>query len=270
MLRTNPVKQALKEGRPVIGTMITEAGSTGFVWMLANLGYDFVFIDMEHSAYGLQPTADMIKVARLAGIVPLVRVTDLAYNVIAPVLDAGAMGLMLPRVETRQQVEQFVRFMKYPPLGVRGATAGRGSTDYGGASPRELVQSLNENTLVILQIERKVAVENIDDLLSVPGVDAAVIGPFDLTISLGEDSTSSPLVEAAISRVVEAAKRHRIASGIHIAEPAVIHKWQECGMTMLGCNTDLGFFAAGAGKTLAELKQNTTSLKSDEVNGIHV
>src|SRR6476620_11031076 len=98
MLKDNRVKQALKQGQPVIGTMITEAGSTGFVWLLANMGYDFVFIDMEHSAYGLQPTADMIKVARLAGLVPLVRVTDLAYYLIAPVLDAGAMGIMLPRV----------------------------------------------------------------------------------------------------------------------------------------------------------------------------
>lgn len=128
MLKANPVKQALKKGQQVIGTMITEAGSTGFVWLLANMGYDFVFIDMEHSTYGLQPTSDMIKVARLAGLVPLVRVTDLAYNVIAPVLDAGAMGLMLPRVETRKQVEQLVSYMKYPPLGVRGATAGRVTT----------------------------------------------------------------------------------------------------------------------------------------------
>lgn len=269
MLKENKVKNALKAGQPVFGTMITEAGSTGFVWMLANLGYDFVFIDMEHSAYGLQPTADMIKVARLAGIVPLVRVPDLAYHLIGPVLDAGAMGLMLPRVETRQQVEQFVSYMKYPPIGVRGATAGRGSTDYGGVSPQRLVRHLNENTLVILQIERKLAVENIDDLLSVSGVDAAVIGPFDLTISLGEDSTGSPLVNEAIGNVVEAARRHGVASGIHIAEPEVILKWQERGMTMLGCNTDLGFFTAGAGNTLAALTQSKKTAGKEALD-IHV
>lgn len=270
MLKTNTVKQALQKGQPVIGTMITEAGSTGFVWMLANLGYDFVFIDMEHSAYGLQPTADMIKVARLAGLVPLVRVPELAYGMIGPVLDAGAMGIMLPRVETRQQVEQLVSFMKYPPVGVRGATAGRGSTDYSGARPQELVRHLNENTLVILQIEREVAVNNIDDLLSVPGVDAAVIGPFDLTISLGEDATNAPRVEAAIGKVVEAAKRHGVASGIHIADPAVILKWQARGMTMLGCNTDLGFFTAGASKTLAALREDTGRGQDREISNIQV
>ena len=192
MLKTNPVKLALKEGRPVIGTMITEAGSTGYVWMLANLGYDFVFIDMEHSAYGLQPTADMIKIARLSGLVPLVRVTDLAYNVIAPVLDAGAMGLMLP------------------------------------------------------------------------------IGPFDLTISLGAEATNSPVVEAAIDRVVEAANRHHVASGIHIADPAAVLKWYKRGMTLLGCNTDLGFFADNANKTLVALREGTGTSATQDVNNIHV
>ncbi|MDB5078088.1 MAG: Aldolase [Chloroflexi bacterium] len=270
MLKTNTVKQALKRGEPVIGTMITEAGSTGFVWMLANLGYDFVFIDMEHSTYGLQATADMIKVARLANLVPLVRIPELSYGMLAPVLDAGAMGIMLPRVETRQQVEELVSYMKYPPYGVRGATAGRGSTDYSGASPQELVRHLNENTMVILQIEREIAVDNIDDLLSVPGVDAAVIGPFDLTISLGEDSMNAPRVNEAIGKVVEAAKRHQVASGIHIADPAVILKWRELGMTMLGCNTDLGFFTTGASKTLSALREGSGRTAGQEVTNIHV
>jgi 2-keto-3-deoxy-L-rhamnonate aldolase RhmA len=270
MLKTNTVKQALKRGEPVIGTMITEAGSTGFVWMLANLGYDFVFIDMEHSTYGLQATADMIKVARLANLVPLVRIPELSYGMLAPVLDAGAMGIMLPRVETRQQVEELVSYMKYPPYGVRGATAGRGSTDYSGASPQELVRHLNENTMVILQIEREIAVDNIDDLLSVPGVDAAVIGPFDLTISLGEDSMNAPRVNEAIGKVVEAAKRHQVASGIHIADPAVILKWRELGMTMLGCNTDLGFFTTGASKTLSALREGSGRTAGQAVTNIHV
>ena len=122
MLRPNRVKQALKRGEPALGTMISEVGSAGFVWMLANTGFDFVFIDMEHGTFDLAVVADMIKVARLADIVPLVRVPDLGYHLVARVLDAGAMGVMLPRVETREQVEQFVSFMKYPPVGVRGAS----------------------------------------------------------------------------------------------------------------------------------------------------
>jgi 2-dehydro-3-deoxyglucarate aldolase/4-hydroxy-2-oxoheptanedioate aldolase len=255
MLRPNKVKQALKRGEPVIGTMVSESSATGFIWTLANLGYDFVFIDMEHGAFTLPAVAEMIKVARLAGTVPLVRVPDLAYHLVATVLDAGAMGLMLPRVETRAQVEQFVSFMKYPPLGVRGASAGRGHTDFTSAAPQELVSHMNEHTLAILQIERKRAVEDIDELLAAPGVDAAVIGPFDLTISLGEDSAGAAAVERAIQAVVDSAARNGVASGIHVHDPAAVLNWHRRGMTLLACNSDLGFFSAGARQTLGALRE---------------
>jgi 2-keto-3-deoxy-L-rhamnonate aldolase RhmA len=254
MLKPNKVKQALKRGEPVVGTMMSEARSPGFVWMIANTGFDFIFIDMEHGTYDLPLVSDMIKVARLAGIVPLVRVPDLAYHLAATMLDAGAMGLMLPRVETREQAEQFVSFVKYPPAGVRGGTSRRGHTDYVGANPQELVGHMNEHTLVILQIERKRAVDDIDSLLSVPGVDAALIGPFDLTISLGEASANTPAVDAAIQRVVDAARRHGVASGIHTSDPATVLKWQRRGMTLLMCNSDLEFLSAGAQQTLTALR----------------
>jgi 2-keto-3-deoxy-L-rhamnonate aldolase RhmA len=257
MLKPNRVKQALRRGEPVIGTMMSEVRSPGFIWMLANAGFDFVFIDMEHGTYDLPIVADMIKVARLADLVPLVRVPDLAYHLVATALDAGAMGVMLPRVETRAQVERLVSFMKYPPIGVRGATVGRGHTDYGSAEPQELVSHMNEHTLVILQIERAQAIANIDELLAVPGVDAAVIGPFDLTISLGEQRSSAAAVDDAIQRVVAAAQRHNVASGIHIADPTVVLEWHRRGMTMLACGSDLGFFNAGAQQTLAALREGT-------------
>ena len=259
MLKENRVKLALQHGEAVTGTMVCEVTSPGFMWMLANTGFDFVFIDMEHGTFTLPIVADMIKVARLANLVPLVRVPDLAYHLVSTVMDAGAMGVMLPRVETREQAEQLVSYMKYPPVGVRGATSGRGHTDYAGAGPQELVSHMNANTMVILQIERKRAIDNIDELLSVPGVDAAVIGPFDLTISLGENSTSSPAVNEAIQKVVDSAKRNKIASGIHIADPAVVLDWHKRGMTMLACNTDLGFFNAGAKQTLSALRNGISS-----------
>jgi 2-keto-3-deoxy-L-rhamnonate aldolase RhmA len=255
MLKPNKVKQALKHGEPVVGTMMSEVRSPGFIWMLANTGFDFVFIDMEHGTYDLQTASDLIKVARLAGIIPLVRVPDLAYHLVAQALDAGAMGLMLPRVETREQVERFVSFMKYPPAGVRGGTSGRGHTDYGGAGPQELVAHMNEHTMAIVQIERKRAVDEIDSLLTVPGVDAALIGPFDLTISLGEPNATAPAVDEAIQQVVDAARRHGVASGIHSPDPATVLKWQRRGMTMLMCNSDLGFFSAGAQQTLGALRE---------------
>jgi 2-keto-3-deoxy-L-rhamnonate aldolase RhmA len=116
--------------------------------MLAHAGYDFVFIDMEHGVYDLGAVAEMIRVARLTGLTPLVRIPDLAYDLVARTLDAGAMGIMLPRVEIVEQAQTLVRYAKYPPEGVRGAAAGRGHTDYRGAAPRDLVRHMNEHTLV--------------------------------------------------------------------------------------------------------------------------
>ncbi len=263
MLKENRVKKALQRGEPVIGTMMSEVRSPGFIWMLANAGFDFVFIDMEHGTYDLSTVSDMIKVARLTGLVPLVRVPDLAYHLVSTVLDAGAMGIMLPRVEYREQAEQLVSYMKYPPVGVRGATSARGHTDYAGAGPQELVSHMNENTLVILQIERKKAIENIDSLLSVPGVDVGLIGPFDLTISLGENNTDSPVVTEAIQQVVDSAKRNKVASGIHIADPAVVLDWHKRGMTMLTSNSDLGFFTAGAKQTVTTLRNGLANEASE-------
>jgi len=114
---------------------------------------------------------------------------------------------------------------------------------------------MNEHTLVILQIERKRAIDNIDDLLSVPGVDVALIGPFDLTISLGQESTGAPAVDAAIQKVVDSAKRNGIASGTHVGDTATVLNWHSRGMTMLTCNSDLGFFKAGAQQTLDTLRK---------------
>lgn len=270
MLQPNRVKQALRRGEPVIGTMISEVGAPGVVWLFANSGFDFVFIDMEHGTFELPTVADMIKVARLAGTVPLVRVPDLAYHLVARVLDAGAMGIMLPRVEERAQVEQLVSFMKYPPVGVRGASATRGHTNYGGAGPQELVAHMNEHTLVILQIERKRAVENIDQLLTVPGVDAAVIGPFDLTISLGENDTRAPTVGAAIQTVVSAAQRHGVAAGIHSHDAAEVLGWRARGMTMLTCNSDMGFLTAGARQTVAALRAGPPAAAPAGGEQVHV
>ena len=256
MLPINRVKQALKAGQPVYGTMLVESASTAYVMMLAHAGYDFVFIDMEHGVYDLGVVAEMIRVARLTGLTPLVRIPDLAYDLVARTLDAGAMGIMLPRVETVEQAQTLVRYAKYPPEGVRGAAAGRGHTDYRGAAPRDLVRHMNEHTLVILQIEREAAVQRIDDLFAVPGVDAGLIGPFDLTISLGVESVTAPEVESAIARVLDAAQRAGVACGIHSSDPQQTAVWRARGMTLLMSGSDAQFFSAGARQALAAMRQD--------------
>jgi len=253
-MRDNKVRAALKRGEPVIGTMVAEMRSPAIALLFANARFDFMFIDMEHGAYDLETVADMIKVARLADIVPLVRVPDGLYHLIARVLDAGAMGVMVPRVEMRETVERAVAALRYPPVGVRGCSSGRGNSDYRGGPLWEFTRHANDNILAVMQIERAAAIDQIDDLLSVPGVDVALIGPADLTISLGAPSPQEPIVQEAIQKVVDAGRRHGVATGIHLRDVEQLRGWRDRGMTMLTYSTEVDFILSGARAGVSALR----------------
>jgi len=253
-MRFNRVRALLQQGKAAFGTMIQEFRSPAIAYILANAGFDFAFIDMEHGTFSLETVSDLIKAIRLAGLTVLVRVPEGQYPFIAPVLDAGAEGVMVPRVETRSQVETLVQAARYPPLGKRGLSITKGHNDYRKANSLEFVAQANRENLVILQIERKEAVENIDDLLSVAGVDAALIGPNDLSLSLGLTvEFSHPDLRAAMVKVVEACRRHGKYSGIHTSlEPLI--EWARQGMQLLTLSTDIDFLSNAYVQGLANLK----------------
>ncbi len=247
MLRENRVKRALKKGETVCGTMVNELRTSCIAQVLASAGLDFFMMDLEHGPFTLETVADIGQVARLAGIVPLVRVPDYAYPWLARPLDAGIMGLMVPRIESRAQVEGVVRAIKYPPMGRRGCAVTARQTEFGSAPVQEWLSWANAETLLIVQIEEKAAVEDIDGILSVPGVDVALIGPNDLSISLGvPGQTNHPLMQAAMQRVVDAAERHGVASGLHIRDLAALKAWQAKGMRFLMYSNDVGLLRQAA------------------------
>jgi len=254
-VKRNAIRQKLQEGKTVYGTMLQELRSLAVVQLMAIAGFDFLFIDMEHGAYNMETVADLIKVARLAEIVPLVRVPDAEYHLIARVLDAGAQGIMVPRIESREQVERVVRYAKYPPDGERGCSVLKGHADYRLEPQLEFARQANRENMIILQIERKLAIERLDELFSVPGVDAAVLGPNDLALSLGiEEGMSNPVIVEAVDKVVAACQRHGIASGMHVGSVEVLRTWMAKGMRMITYSTDLNFLLGGARSGLAALK----------------
>ncbi len=244
-MRENVVRAKLKRGESVYGMMVTEFDSPAIPVILADAGLDFFILDMEHGAYTLTSALPILQTARLANITPLVRVPDGMYHVIAPVLDAGAQGIVVPRVETRQVVERSVAAMRYPPLGGRGIYGGKANNDYQPVKLMEYTRHANENILALIQIESKTAVERADELLSTPGLDGVLIGPWDLASSLGVDP-SDALVETMVQRALEAAQRHKVACGIHLGDPAVVKQWQARGMTFLSCMGDLEMLRASA------------------------
>jgi 2-keto-3-deoxy-L-rhamnonate aldolase RhmA len=221
----------------------------------AAAGYDFVFIDMEHGNYSMETVADLIRGAKSAGIAPIIRIPHLETYFISRVLDAGAEGIMVPMTSTREQAEAIVRYSKYTPLGQRGFGSQTGQTDYKPLKAAEFMKEANEHTVIIGQIETQEAIENIDAILSVEGIDVGLIGPNDLSISLGiPDQMNSEILIKSIGKVVETAKQKKKATGIHIGNIEVIKKWRSKGMTVLAFSTDIGFQYNASKSSLEELR----------------
>jgi 2-dehydro-3-deoxyglucarate aldolase/4-hydroxy-2-oxoheptanedioate aldolase len=254
-MRRNTVKQRLLNGETVIGTMIQEMRVPAIAQIVKAAGYDFFMLDMEHGAYSLETAADILRVGRLLDLCPLVRVASPEYDLIARPLDHGAMGVMMPRIETRDQVERFIEAMKYPPQGKRGCSSDAPHAEYDFGPLPEFLATNNLDTLAIAQIERKVAIERLDDLLSVPGVDAALIGPEDLSVSLGvPGEISHPAVVEAIETVIAAAHRHNVVPGIHMGSVEKLQGWMAKGMRLIMYWSDLGFLLEAGAAGLAQLR----------------
>ncbi|MBM4078272.1 MAG: aldolase [Planctomycetes bacterium] len=251
----NKVRQALKRGETVFGTMISGWRSSAIAQIFANVGFDFMFIDTEHADYNMETVSDIIRMARMAGIAPLVRVTDLQYPLMSRPLDAGAQGLMIPRLETKEQVEEIVQCMKYPPVGKRGCATGTGHSDYKTVKVKEFMAHANENTLIVIQIEQAKAVENVEAMVSVPGVDVALVGPNDLSIALGcPGEVESRTMTQAIDKVIEACNTHHVAAGIHIANIDLLKYWMRKGMRMITYSSDVAMVRSAASDGLKALK----------------
>ena len=255
-MKRNTLKHRLKTGEAVYGTMVQEMANPSIAQIFQRAGFDFFMVDCEHSPFDQGAVRDILRVGRLEGVCPLVRVRNLDYSLVAGYLDSGAMGVMLPRVESPTEVAGLVGYMKYPPLGVRGLSSDAPHSDYEFGDLEEFIRVQNEDTLAIAQIERKKAVERLEDILSVPGVDAALVGPEDLSLSLGvPGQTDHPDVVNAIQRVIDVSKAMGVAPGIHMGSVDKLSEWRSRGMQMMMYNSDLGFLIEGAESGLAQLKQ---------------
>ncbi|MFI4987067.1 MAG: HpcH/HpaI aldolase/citrate lyase family protein, partial [Alphaproteobacteria bacterium] len=184
------------------------------------------------------------------GIVPLVRVPGCHYHLVAPVLDAGAMGIMVPMVETVSQAESLAKWCRYRPEGVRGLAFGVAHDEYAGGDPAAKMTEANARTLAIALVETAVGIANIDEIAAVPGIDVVWLGHYDLTNSLGiTGQFEHPLFVAAVERLVAACQRHGKAPGFLVTDPASARLWRARGFRCLGYGTDIallqGALAAG-------------------------
>lgn len=217
MNKTNSLKSNLNDRHLTIGSWIT-MGHLSIAEIMAKAGFDWLMIDMEHSAITLDQAQQLIQVIELAGCVPLVRVGANDANNIKRVMDAGAHGVCVPMVNTREDAEKAVGAVKYPPHGFRGVGLARAHS-YG--TNFEGYRDWNEaESIVIVQVEHIRAVENLKEILSVEGVDAFIIGPYDLSSSLGVSGQfNHPKVTAALEDVQRITKELNAVAGYHVVPP---------------------------------------------------
>ena len=204
--------------------------------MFAAAGLDWIFIDTEHGAFTPETIQDLVRSAVSSSITPIVRVADFQYSLVARALDMGAQGIILPRVESPEVLAEAISWAKFPPEGRRGFGLGPPQTGYAAASFDEITTHANENTMVVFQIESKAALDRAEELISTPGVDAVMIGPADLSISLGvAGRLEHPTLVDAVMKVIELCEKHGRSPSIQVRDPALAKTWIERGMKLVGC-----------------------------------
>jgi len=223
--RDKTLKRTLKEGGTVIGTLMNFT-STTMIRYAGDTGFDFVIIDNEHGPMGIETTESMVVAAEAANIVPLVRV---ASNELAPImhtLDVGACGIHIPQINNKEDARRAVRHARFAPLGTRGLALSVRANRFGSAAADKFIRQSNEETLIVAQIETEEGMRNLDDILTVEGLDVIFIGPIDLSHSLGivgqfDNEAFVNAVDEIFSRAREAGK----ILGIYVSSPEDAHKW---------------------------------------------
>ena len=256
-ITVNPVKKALAEGQVVIGATVT-AASPDVAATLAGAGYDFLWIEMEHSGLTLETARNIILATRGLKAMPFIRVPINEPWLAKRALDVGALGVIFPFTNTRDLAEQAVKSCKYPPRGIRGFGGGLASARW-GMSGSDYANFADENAMVITIIETKQAIENLDLIASVPGIDVLFIGPNDLSYSLGtRGRTKEPIVEEAVAKVLAAGRKYKVPVGYSTSDPAEINRRIDQGFRFFQAQSDLGLLGSGARDALGKIKRTAT------------
>jgi 2-dehydro-3-deoxyglucarate aldolase/4-hydroxy-2-oxoheptanedioate aldolase len=213
-MKPNDVKRTLRDGGVSIGTFLFEFSTTGIARIAAEAGAEFAIFDMEHTGWSVETIRMLIATSRSTRMVPIVRVPATEYHFIARALDMGAMGIMVPMVESEEQAHRFVQSAKYPPAGRRGAAFAVAHDDYVGGNMADKIQSANAEQLLIAQVETARGLENVEAIAAVEGIDVIWIGQADLTTSLGiPGQYTHPDFLKAVERIADACRSHNKVLG---------------------------------------------------------
>jgi 2-keto-3-deoxy-L-rhamnonate aldolase RhmA len=255
-MRPNHVKRALMNGEVQVGTWITALRTPQITQMLATAGFDFVYIDLEHSAFSIETVGDLCYAALAAGLVPIVRPPAKDPHLLSRPLDSGAMGLLIPHVDTREEALGIVAAIQFPPQGERGMNLQGVHTGYGRADGGAYLASTHAETLLLVQIESDRGIGNLDAILSVDGVDGAVIGRGDLSTDLGlPGQTNHPEVVRRVDLMIAACRRHGKIPGLLVQDTASAREWIAKGIRLVPYANEVSILVTAAARAVSEIRR---------------
>jgi 2-dehydro-3-deoxyglucarate aldolase len=225
--------------------------------IFANAGFDWVVIDLEHTTTSIQQAGELIRIIDLAGSIPLVRLTKNDKNLIKRVLDAGAQGIIVPNVVTREDAIRAVQATRYQPIGNRGVGLGR-AQGYGSTFSEYYQWQKDDGPIVIAQIEDKSALDNLNEIFTTQGIDGFIIGPYDLSCSMGiPGKFDNPEFIIAVEIILKKAKNAKCPSGIHIVEPDInlLKSYAKKGYQLIAYGVDMRMLDLMARDGVSEFKK---------------
>lgn len=249
----NRVKDMLRAGKTAIGCWVW-TGHPDIAEMLSSIGFDWLLIDTEHGPIGIETAQTMLQAAKGTDTVPVIRVAWNDPVLIKRALDIGAYGILVPWVNNSGDAARAVQACRYPPRGIRGSGPRRASMYLKEAE--EYLATADKEIMVIVQIETADAVRNIDDILSVDGVDAYFVGPGDLSASLGYlGQIRHPRVLQVINEVLDRGRRAGVPAGIYALGPDDAGEWISRGFRLVSIGADTSFLMNAAAQALNEVRR---------------
>lgn len=227
--------------RVVLGPF-SKSTDPAFVEIMGFAGFDFVVLDLEHGPNTVLSLQNLIQAAEASGLLPIVRVKEGMPSLVGEVLDVGAGGIQVPKVTCKEDVEELIRIARFTPLGMRGVCRFVRAARYSTTDRYEYFSQAND-TILILQLEGMEALKNIDEILSVPGVDIIFVGPYDLSQSLGiPGDVDNPRLVEAMRTIVEQCVRRSVTVGTFVDTMESARKWSDAGVRYLCYSVDVGLF----------------------------
>ncbi len=257
-MHKNRVKEKIKQGELAIGTYVNLA-DPAVVEIIGLAGFDAAFIDMEHSAFDLKLVQEMIRACDLAGITSLVRVPDNNPKTILRILDMGAQGVQVPHIGGKEDAREMVRAVRYAPLGERGMGGPTRAARYGAIPSKEHLETSNSEIILAVMIEDSKAIDQLEDIASLEGVDLVTVGPTDLAQALGiPESQYTNLMDTIeeISAIVKNVGKARLSLPLNLpAFPLDVSQLKRLGVAYANCGP------ADVGRLLNSYQQQVREIK---------